>query len=288
MESAARLVSSLDYFLRYGEHYIEGYSWIKTVLGRQDAVSNKHRLKLLTVGSLLAWFNDDLLQSNFLSREALLLAQEMNDRSGQAWALIEFGISSINQPELHEEATMRAEAGLAIFRDLEDEAGLAQALNILGELARAAGEYDRAQEFYEECMTVSRKSGEIIRQVMMQVNLAHVANHLGESDRARGLALEVIRQWVDIGRKQGVSDGLAILAGSLGKLGEPEKAARLLGASAAILTEMGIDYLPSDQNESAEYLAEVRALLDEAAFEAAWAEGQAMTLDEAVAYALAP
>jgi predicted ATPase/class 3 adenylate cyclase len=288
MESAARLVSSLDYFLRYGEHYIEGYSWIKTVLGRQDAVSNKHRLKLLTVGSLLAWFNDDLLQSNFLSREALLLAQEMNDRSGQAWALIEFGISSINQPELHEEATMRAEAGLAIFRDLEDEAGLAQALNILGELARAAGEYDRAQEFYEECMTVSRKSGEIIRQVMMQVNLAHVANHLGESDRARGLALEVIRQWVDIGRKQGVSDGLAILAGSLGKLGEPEKAARLLGASSAILTEMGIDYLPSDQNESAEYLAEVRALLDEAAFEAAWAEGQAMTLDEAVAYALAP
>jgi hypothetical protein len=36
-----------------------------------------------------------------------------------------------------------------------------------------------------------------------------------------------------------------------------------------------------------EFTSELRAQLDEATFEAAWAEGQAMTLEQAVAYALA-
>jgi hypothetical protein len=49
---------------------------------------------------------------------------------------------------------------------------------------------------------------------------------------------------------------------------------------------MGFGHQIADQHEIAKYIADVRAQLDEATFEAAYAEGQAMTLEEAVAYAL--
>jgi len=120
----------------------------------------------------------------------------------------------------------------------------------------------------------------------MLENLAYVAYHQGEYPRARDLAVTDIKLWLEIGGRQGMCVGLTGLAGPLGKLGEPEKAARLLGASAAVLAEMGIDHQPSDQHEITKYTADVRAQLDEATFEAAWAEGQVMTLDAAVAYAL--
>jgi hypothetical protein len=49
---------------------------------------------------------------------------------------------------------------------------------------------------------------------------------------------------------------------------------------------MGIGQQPADRLEVDRYVVDVRAQLDEAAFEAAWAEGQAMSLEEAVIYAL--
>lgn len=286
VEAAARLVSSIEYFLTYIDQYVEGYAWIKRVLGSGATIQDQYQLKLLTAASRLAWVDYDRSQYKRFCTEALSLAREMNDKHGEARALIELGISSINEPEAFEEAVGQAEAGLVKFRELDDEPWIAQTLNILGELARTAGDYDRAQELYEECMALSRKTGEIIRQAFMLENLAYVAYHQGEYARARDLAVRDIKQWSEIGGRQGLCVGLTGLAGPLGKLGEPEKAARLLGVSAALLAERGLDHQPSDQHEITKYTADVRAQLDEATFKVAWAEGQAMTLDAAVTYAL--
>ena len=43
---------------------------------------------------------------------------------------------------------------------------------------------------------------------------------------------------------------------------------------------------PEHRNHYQRTLAAVRAVLDPAAFEAAWAAGRALTLDQAIAYAL--
>jgi predicted ATPase/class 3 adenylate cyclase len=286
LEAAARLVSSITYYFAYGDRLIEGYLWVSRVLGHKEAIADQYRLRLLVAAAWLSWADDDLSQSIRLAEENLLLARKMNDKRSEAWALLQLAISLIDQPEALNEAARRAETGLAIYRELRDEPGIAQALNIRGELARAAGDYDRAQEVYEECMAVSRKIGDVIRQSLMLENMTFLANHQGDYVRGRELALNVIRQWANIGRRQAVCIGLAGLAGSLGKLGEPEKAAQLLGASTARLAEIGIDFQPGDQHEVASYTAEVRAQLDKATFEAAWAEGQAMKLDSAIAYAL--
>ena len=64
------------------------------------------------------------------------------------------------------------------------------------------------------------------------------------------------------------------------------RAAHLFGAAHAFLQRSGALIDPGDQPEHDRNIAFVRARLGEAAFEAAWAEGQAMTLDQAVAHAL--
>jgi hypothetical protein len=78
-------------------------------------------------------------------------------------------------------------------------------------------------------------------------------------------------------------DGMARLAAAAGHF---ERAARLFGASQSLLSaaERRLDGPEAATFEAA--LAATRAQLDQAAFAAAWAEGQAMPLEQAVAYAL--
>ena len=68
--------------------------------------------------------------------------------------------------------------------------------------------------------------------------------------------------------------------------GDVVRAAQLLGAGEALPEAMGVGPQPADQFAVDRYVAAVREQLDEATFEAARAAGRAMSLEEAVAYAL--
>ena len=69
--------------------------------------------------------------------------------------------------------------------------------------------------------------------------------------------------------------------------GEPERAARLLGAAAALRAARWTPILPVDRPEHEDQVARTRAALGEPAFTAAWVAGRAMTLEDALAFALA-
>ena len=76
------------------------------------------------------------------------------------------------------------------------------------------------------------------------------------------------------------------LAGVAGRQGQPERAARLLGAAEALGEALYEPPRSGSRIHFELYVAAARAQLDEATFEAAWAEGRAMTLEQAVAHAL--
>ena len=78
-------------------------------------------------------------------------------------------------------------------------------------------------------------------------------------------------------------------AGLSAAMGQPRQAARLFGAM-AIWREEAITALRLDRDDTARYerdLAAARAALGDDAFAVAWAAGAALTLEEAVAEALA-
>jgi hypothetical protein len=97
-----------------------------------------------------------------------------------------------------------------------------------------------------------------------------------------GLAL-----WRELGDQLGAAECLEGLAAIAAGTGEPARVARLLGAVEALREAMGTPQPPVERLDHEATVAATRAALGAAAFAAAWSEGQALTPEEAVAYALA-
>ena len=83
-----------------------------------------------------------------------------------------------------------------------------------------------------------------------------------------------------------VALALVGMAGTLLDQGQVERAARLLRAAEVLVETIGGRLPPIDHGLYDRNVATARAALGEAAFAAALAEGRAMTLEAALAYAL--
>jgi non-specific serine/threonine protein kinase len=84
-------------------------------------------------------------------------------------------------------------------------------------------------------------------------------------------------------------DALLALEGyawALSLAARPVEAARLLDAAAEFRTRIGALVFPRDRPVYDQVIAKLKACLGEKGYAAAWAEGQAMTYEQAVAYAL--
>ena len=89
----------------------------------------------------------------------------------------------------------------------------------------------------------------------------------------------------EVGAYLGVPDILDILAGLAGDADSHREAARLFGAADGIRQRTGEVRWRIHQSEYEESVARLRNTMDEADFEAAWAEGAALSTDDAIAYA---
>jgi tetratricopeptide (TPR) repeat protein len=154
---------------------------------------------------------------------------------------------------------------------------------------KAQGEYGQAQRLYEESLAVSRELGgeEGIAASLCELGSALLSR--GNYQRAGNVFRESLSLWQEIGNTGHIVDclvGLGRVAGAAGSWESAIKAARLLGAASLLLDTIGSPMQPSDRAEYDHDVAAVRAQLDEAVFVVAWAEGRAMTREQAITFAL--
>jgi hypothetical protein len=76
------------------------------------------------------------------------------------------------------------------------------------------------------------------------------------------------------------------LAGVAGAQGEPVRAARLLGAADRLRVAIGAPLPPGERADYDHTVDAARTQMAPDAFAASWAAGRAMTLEQAIAYAL--
>jgi hypothetical protein len=74
-------------------------------------------------------------------------------------------------------------------------------------------------------------------------------------------------------------------AGWAAACGQPARAAQLIGASEGVMAAINARWWPHQQLAYDFTMATIHALLDDATWEAAYAEGRTMTLEQAIAYA---
>jgi predicted ATPase/DNA-binding CsgD family transcriptional regulator len=286
-ELGMRLAGALRDFWYNEGYFVEGWRWTERALEDAEDALPAVRAKIFYTAGFLSYYLGDLEGVKRWCSEALALYRELGDRVNSAWALIFLSSHhTLGNPTEVEEGIALCEEGLALFRQLDSRSGLNQALTVLGELSRAAGDYERAEIAYQEALALCREAGNRQREAINLGNLSYVAVHQGDYERAVALAREALALFWKLDKKYYTAFDLSVLAGPVAATGQLDRAARLLGASAALLETIGVGFQPADQFEIDRYVAAVRAQLDEAAFEAAWAAGRAMSLEEAVAFAL--
>jgi tetratricopeptide (TPR) repeat protein len=163
--------------------------------------------------------------------------------------------------------------------------GVGYTLNLLGEVARCQSDYIEARSFYEQALPVWRELRDDRGVAVILDNLGRVAGHLGDYERAEAILSEALRIRRKFGFMLGVATTLAGLAGVASARMQPDRAARLLGASAALLSSLGATLYRADRQEYDRTMSAVQTALGEARYVAALDEGKRMPLDQAIEFA---
>lgn len=228
----------------------------------------------------------DLSEARQLWQESLAMARKAGSRWLTMIALGGLGIVTRDEGATDQAAALLAEA-LSLARELRARRSEGSILNAYGEVARMAGDDELAEKLYSEAIALFQTQaglGPLAANALH--NLGHVTLRRGEDTRALGLFQTCLR--VDIQGEETVRSGptVAGIAGVWQARGQPQRAARLLGAAAMMAETGGFALEAADRADTERILAAVRSQVSAEEFVAAWGEGHAMSLEEAVAYAL--
>jgi predicted ATPase len=229
-----------------------------------------------------------------LAEESLALGRQLGDRRITAIALTMLGAFAGSKGD-HERARLLTGEGVGILREIGDKLSLIAPLTGLGRLVLREGDYAAARAFFEETLALRREIGESLGIGVSYLHLGEVARLQGDYEAAcslyrQGLAVlrqgegpAVLRQRGCTGLTARCLEGFASLAAAKGEL---HRAARLLAATASLRDANGAPLEPEEAARISAELALARKELGEGVFDAASAAGGAMSLDQAVAYAL--
>jgi DNA-binding CsgD family transcriptional regulator len=117
------------------------------------------------------------------------------------------------------------------------------------------------------------------------VTQALLARLDGDAHRAEDLFHEALDLVCRVGLRFNLCDTLDGLGGSVADQGRFEEAARILGAAHGLRETIGCLRFPVHRRSHEADTAVVRDALGAGAFDEAWAEGAALALDDAIAYA---
>jgi tetratricopeptide (TPR) repeat protein len=178
------------------------------------------------------------------------------------------------------------EEALALFKVLGDRQGIGVALDNLGLVAFRQGEYGRAAALHEESLALARELGDRHSSVQSLINLAAVAERQGDHGRSTALLQEGLLLGREIGAGDEAADILERLAWVAVAQGRASRAAHLGGAAEALWEALSVPQAREDRADHHRAMQAMRAALGEEAFTAAWAEGRALSLEQAIALAL--
>jgi non-specific serine/threonine protein kinase len=283
VQTGLRIVAALGGYWRHKSRLHEGQHWLRLGLDLADQAPDPVQGRLYDWAGFMAMSLHDSAECKRLYEKALVVERKLNNQSTVAGILISLGLLTGKLSEINIEST---EEGLALAREIGDKKGVAFGLNMLGEIYRMQGDYAAAKQVYEEALPIAREIGDQLRATMIMGNLGIVAFNLADFEQARARDLEAYKLALEIGNDYLIRGGLSFAGGYLGGLGQPERAVRLMSAGDAQLAAIGSRRQAADQHELDKLLALVRNQLDDETFDRLWAEGEAMSLEDAIELAL--
>lgn len=285
LDAALQLAAALRWFWLRRGHVSEGYERLSALLAAQGESHESSPPKPAAVAALLARWRQDRVRAEVLFNLAIAQWRTQDERSGLAMALCGLSDVAVDSGDFDRADALAREA-LALAHGLDDTWLTALATNHLGNSAAARHDFPLAAPIWEEALRLFLATGDTTYICQLLGNVSWTAFNLGDTARARELYREQLvlatqlgdRWWLAWGVK-----GVALLAAASG---DAMSAARLLGAAAAVRVSLTTPLRPSVQRAHDRAVESIRTELGPAAFTAAWEEGQALSIEQAVYEAL--
>jgi len=174
---------------------------------------------------------------------------------------------------------------LAIFRRLDDPSGVGRVLSELGYLALRQGAYAQARSLLEESLASLHKPADQYLEARARHFLGYTARLAGDYAQAH----KHYRRAAILLKGMCNTWGLIYLLESFACLAAAEaqwkRAARLFGAVEQLRKTSGVSIVPSEGVEIEKAVASTHRELGERVFAEEWSAGRSFTLDEAIDYA---
>jgi predicted ATPase/class 3 adenylate cyclase len=282
-----RLVGALWRFWHLHGHLAEGRRWTEEVLALpSSSPRTAERRKALTALGGVAYWQEDLPATRRAYEEALVIARELGDRPAEAEGLYNLGYPPAYEGDMAAAVAM-VEQARALYEELGIRRGVADCLWLLAIVARLEGDTATARARAEQSLRIHRQVDDRFGATDALHVLGRIALAQGDLATAGSSFLEALENDERVGNRTGMGIVLDNLAAKAGTEGRHLRAVRLGGASEAIKDAAG-GHAPPPFIDLPDPRDAARDALGEEAVAAAWEEGQAMTLDQALAYARRP
>jgi predicted ATPase/class 3 adenylate cyclase len=283
-EVALRLVGALWRFWHLHGHLDEGRRWAEEVLSLPGAAGRTApRAKALTALGGVAYWQEDLPTTGAAYEEALAIARALGDRLAEAEGLYNVSFVPAYEGDFDRAAAL-IEESRTLFEELGVRRGVADTVWLLAIVARLEGDTRTARARAEESLRIHREIEDRFGMTDALHVLGRIALADGDLATAGSSFLEALANDERVGNRSGMGIVMDNLAAKASAEGRHLRAVRLGGASDAIKEAAG-GHAPPPFIDLPDPREAASVALGEAAIAAAWEEGRAMTLDQALAYA---
>ena len=281
---ALRLSWSLWRFWHLHGDLTEGRRWTDQALALPSAAgrTRERARALLATGSLAYWARATSAMTNTF-QQAKSIFEELEDTAGIALATYNIAFALAVENRIAEGVEM-FRASRALFEEIGDTRGVGDSLFGLSGMCRKLGDITAARANAEEALRLHRELGDIFGIHGDLYVLGRALTESGDLDAAREIFLETLSMAEHIDSSTEVALCLDLLAVQDAIRGNAVRAMRLAGAAAAIKDSIAGE-APPELLDLPDARERARSLITDEEIEAAWGEGKAMSVDEALAYA---
>jgi non-specific serine/threonine protein kinase len=286
-----RLVVALGGYWYERNHYREGSVWIERALTAGSRADSALRGRALPYLALFLNLLGEPDRARELIAHGITLLHGHDDVGALALALIWQGAIELQQGKYDRASGALSEA-LSVAQTIPDVSLAAvmsaRARSNMGALAHARGDLDAAARWHEQALATCREYGYLTGAARVLCSLADVARDQGNHAAAMAAYREALTV---LGERSDLRAVIAALQGtgmdSLSR-GQPERAARLLGAAAGLVETFGVPIvLPVDVLAYERAMRNVRNALPADRFDELFTAGRELSLSEAIAEVLA-
>jgi predicted ATPase/class 3 adenylate cyclase len=325
-ERAVEMLCDLSFFWSRGGHNEEAIGWLRLALsGSLLVAAESSSLKLLSLRAraLLALgvlsLQQDYPEAPGTLRDAVALLRQVDRKADLAVALAFTGFLGDLDAALESVDTARAlgdpwtlayclvwqsqalrraggdlqlaqqsaREGAQLSRQIGSEWAVARSVFSQGQLAVALGSWTEARAHFQECVELFTRSQDRHHANLARTDLAQIESRQGHYAEAMELYKSAILVWQDLGLQAAIARPFECLALIAAARGNTQHAARLSAAAQRLREQTGSALTLDEQIEYAQTLEKVRTQLGAERFQSSWAAGQAMTMPEAIAFAIA-